>query len=61
MIGGFNIKRGAQAELYCDTTSDVNDLPQFAQDWDLQMGSSCLCIQDSSVYMLKSDGNWKKL
>jgi len=61
MIGGNNsIKTGSVADFFCDDTSDVADLPQFAQDNHLSMGSSCYCIGTGELYMMKSDGTWKK-
>lgn len=59
MIGGSNVKTGVVSDFFCDSTADVADLPQFAKDNNLQMGSSCYCIDTSTLYMLKSDGTWK--
>lgn len=61
MIGGNNsIKKGSIADFFCDGASDVTDLPQFAEDNKLSMGSSCYCIDTGDLYILKSDGTWKK-
>lgn len=60
MIGGNNsVKTGTVADFFCDDSSDVANLEQFARDNNLSMGSSCYCIDTSTLYMLKSDGTWK--
>ena len=61
MIGGNNtVKTGTVADFFCDSVADVADLPQFAQDNNLSMGSSCYCIDNGTLYMMKSDGTWKE-
>ena len=60
MIGGSNIVKGARNDIYADTATDVTDLEQFAEDWELTQGSTCLVIDTFDVYVLKSDGTWKK-
>lgn len=61
MIGGNNsIKSGTVADFFCDDSSDVANLPQFAEENNLSMGSSCYCIGTGELYMMKSDGTWKK-
>ena len=61
MIGGANsVKSGSVADFFCDSSSDVANLPQYAQDHNLSMGSSCYCIDTGNLYILKSDGTWKK-
>ena len=60
MIGGANqVKTGTVADFFCDDVSDVANLPQYAQDHKLSMGSSCYCIDTATLYILKSDGTWK--
>ena len=60
MIGGNNsVKSGTIADFFCDNASDVANLPQYAEDHKLSMGSSCYCIDTSTLYILKSDGTWK--
>lgn len=56
-----NMLPNGVASLACDTTADLADLPTFAQQIKCEMGSTCLCIQDSSVRMMKSDGTWEVL
>lgn len=61
MIGGNGtIKKGQIADFFCDDASDVADLPQFAEERNLSMGSSCYCIDTGELYIMKSDGSWKK-
>ena len=52
---------GTQCELRADNTSDVANLPTFAQQEKLKPGSTCLVIGESTVYMMDSQGNWKEL
>ena len=52
---------GTQCSLYADSSSDVTDLPKFAEDNNLKAGSSCLVIETSEVYMMRSDGTWKAI
>ena len=61
MIGGANqVKTGTVADFFCDDSSDVANLPQYAQEHNLSMGSTCYCIDTGELYMLKSTGEWKK-
>lgn len=55
------IKQGGQDRSYVfeaavDTVEDIQDLPSE----NIYMGSTCIVIEDSSVYMLGSDG-WHEL
>lgn len=43
-------------EVSCDTVQDVLELPT---DW--AAGSTCLCIADSSVWMLGNDKIWHQI
>lgn len=49
------------AELTCDSTADVANLPEYAEKYKLGLGSTCLCISNSTVYAMKSDKTWKAL
>lgn len=49
------------AELQCDGTADVADLPEYAEKYNLGLGSTCLVVDTSDVYAMKSDGTWKAL
>lgn len=40
-------------EYYADTLSDINNLPE-----DAIPGSSCLCLEDSSVRIKNTSGQW---
>lgn len=46
-------------EFVVDTRSDIQDLaikyPKSAA------GSTCICVEDSSVWMLSGDGAWHEL
>ena len=47
--------------LACDLVGDVTDLPAYAEANRLKPGTTCLCIDTSEVYAMKSDGTWKVL
>ena len=49
------------ASLACDGTADIANLPAYAQSSKLKPGSSCLVIDTGELYMMKSNGTWKKL
>jgi len=49
------------AELTCDGTADVAKLPEYAEKYKLGLGSTCLCVSNSTVYAMKSDKTWKAL
>ena len=53
--------KSVQGELRADSSSDVADLPDFATEYDLKPGSSCLVIGTGALYMLDSTGTWKAL
>lgn len=48
-------------DLACDLVSDIADLPAYADSNRLKPGSTCLCIDTSEVYAMKSDRTWKAL
>ena len=60
-IYGDDIKTGKVNDIFCDSASDVSDLPAFAETHKLQPGSSCLCVDESKVYQMKSDKSWKAI
>lgn len=60
-IYGEDIKRGKVNDINCDGSSDIQNLPTFAEEFDLKPGSTCMCVDESAVYQMKSDGSWKKL
>lgn len=43
-------------EFIIDTVNDLNYLPV-----DVLMGSTAFCIEDSSVYMINSSGEWVEI
>lgn len=45
-------------EFVVDKESDVETLPTFPK---CAIGSNCLVIETSDVYMLGNDGKWHKL
>jgi hypothetical protein len=61
----INITKQSDKESYkvieyvADTTSDINDLPTDMSK--VSAGSTCFVIEDSSVYMLNSQGEWKQI
>ena len=51
-----------QQEFVCDTRADVDNLPtQFMDKDKCPTGSIALVIDDSSVWMLNSEGVWKDI
>lgn len=44
------------SEFIIDTPDDLDNLPI-----NIPMGSTAFCISDSSVYMINSKGEWKKI
>lgn len=60
-IFGNNIITGKKNDIFCDSASDVSNLPAFAEQHDLKPGSTCLCIDNSNVYAMKSNGTWKPI
>ena len=44
--------------LGCDSTSDIANLPTYAESNRLKPGSTCLCKETSEIYMMGSDGAW---
>lgn len=48
------------ANLGCDGSADVANLSDYAKSNNLKPGSSCYVIDTSELYMMKSNGTWKK-
>ena len=47
---------GYLTEMTCDNVSDItNTLPDMVDRYSMALGSTCLCIEDSNVYIMKSD------
>ena len=47
--------------LACDSVADVSDLTDYAKSQKLRPGSSCMCIDTGTLYMMKSDYSWKEV
>ena len=47
----------AVSEYVADERVDIDSLPTEAS----KAGSSCICLEDSSVWMLGNDGVWHQL
>ena len=54
-VNGNNIQSSV-VEIVADTVADVADLPT-----DVGVGSDCIVLENSSVYMLGSDLIWHEL
>ena len=52
---GDNTSSGV-AEFVADELTDIDTLPV-----DVSAGSSCICLENSSVWMLGNDGVWHQL
>lgn len=55
------IKPNNIASLACDDETDIANLPQFAEENHLKLGSTCLCVDTGKVYAMKSDFSWKEI
>lgn len=51
-------KDGTQASVSCDTTADLANLPTYAEQHHLKVGSDCFCQSDYSVHFMNSDRTW---
>ena len=54
-VNGNNIQSSV-VEIIADTVADVADLPT-----DVGVGSDCIVLENSSVYMLGKDSVWHEL
>lgn len=54
-VNGNNVQSSV-CEIIADTVADVADLPT-----DVGVGSDCIVLENSSVYMLGTDGVWHEL
>lgn len=49
-------------EFICDTRADISNLPNQNTSPDrCVFGSTAFVIEDSSVWMLNSEGDWKEI
>lgn len=56
-----DVKPTNVASLACDTEQDLQDLPDYARDNKLKLGSTCICADTGLVYIMKSDYSWVEL
>lgn len=56
LINIGNATNTPKYEYYADTEADIESLPANAP-----MGSSCFVIDTANVYILNSEGEWKKI
>ena len=54
-VNGNNIQSSV-VEIIADTVADVDTLPT-----DVGVGSDCIVLENSSVYMMGCDGHWHEL
>ena len=58
IISQGNNKTAYLKEFVVDTESEISELPTFPKT---AIGSNCLVIETSDVYMLGNDNTWHKL
>ena len=51
-------EKGYLTSLQADTRADIETLPIAPE---VALGSDCLVIEDSSVWLLNSENKWKEL
>ena len=51
-----NIVQPSVVEIVADTVADVENLPKY-----VGVGSTCIVIENSSVYMLGNDNEWHEI
>lgn len=51
-----NIVQPSVVEIVADTIADVENLPKY-----VGVGSTCIVIENSSVYMLGNDNEWHEI
>ena len=51
-----NNKQSSVVEIIADELTDIENLPTA-----YGIGSTCICLEDSSVYMLGNDKQWHEL
>ena len=56
VISNGNIIQSSVVEVVVDTLTDIDTLPTT-----FGPGSDCICLEDSSVWMLGNDGVWHQL
>lgn len=66
-----NMGSSRQKDFYCDSSEDIVNLPTSTHEGvpqgdtvthkKVDKGSSCLCMGESSLYMLNSDDEWVRM
>lgn len=56
VIRNADTTQSAVVEIVADTLADIEDLPT-----DVGVGSDCICLENSSVYLLGNDGIWHEI
>ena len=56
VIANGNTVQSSVVEIIADTESDIANLPT-----DVGVGSDCICLENSSVWMLGNDNTWHEL
>ena len=56
VISNGNTIQSSVVEIVVDTEEDVAELPT-----DVGVGSDCICLETSEVYMLGNDKTWHKI
>jgi len=55
MINAIEMGANGTATLACDSADDVLNLPDFAEDNNLKLGTTCICAANGKVYIMQSD------
>jgi hypothetical protein len=57
-IGG-KVNSGLYNEIVCQNRADISTLPTSYEK--ISFGSQCLCLEDSSVWILDSENTWREI
>ncbi len=52
---GVNASNRTDQPIYLDAETDLTDLPQYAEDNKLPIGTAAYVIETGKLYMMKSD------
>lgn len=56
-----NVKPNGVGSLACDDDSDIANLPQFAEEHNLKLGTTCIVVDSGKVLMMKSDYSFHEI
>ena len=56
IVNQGSVSNGYMRQIIADKLSDLVDLPKKAQG--SGVGSQCLCLEDSNLYVLGNDDEW---